>query len=553
MEDNFYISNYLNTKSYNNKHNRKLKKNQSKNVKCSFKQSEDDCVYLNLNKNKNWLMQKKLKEKISLDPEYGEIKTNKNKIEIIVYKPESKVMEQSFTFKNEKISNVKSSKKSQNSKKNHKNKTKSFISIQEDFFVIEPQVQKVEKPSDCYERIIYNLENLAHEIGQNSDVKFKSFNDLVCSESLAKEFKINETTDNDQISKRLNINFECAICCTEKFGQIVLTKCGHGCCSECWKNYIKNSNEFLCLFPQCNEKLDLAFLKTLTFQHELPKIEQNYHKFWLSDQNLVECSYSCQRILLKSNKNQFIQCPCNYRICTKCNLESHYPITCEQYKFYVQNFVVKLKIGVTEGKFCPSCKSFIEKNGGCSHMNCVCGKVFCWECLQDYRYSHEKCEPVKTFSMNFKDSEEKALKYSLILYEYQNFVLSPLKINLNNETNFLKAIKSDLNYKKLLVKISKYFKFGTEKSSNLIDLAINDFFEIIHRTSEMIELAYVGQIFNKINDLKTSQNGFSKARKLENLCKRFNRILSRSPNLTNLQQVFFIWRKFLLSLQMLKF
>ncbi len=35
-------------------------------------------------------------------------------------------------------------------------------------------------------------------------------------------------------------------------------------------------------------------------------------------------------------------------------------------------------------KQCPSCKYWVEKNEGCNHMTCRCGKQFCYVCGGDY-------------------------------------------------------------------------------------------------------------------------------------------------------------------------
>lgn len=35
--------------------------------------------------------------------------------------------------------------------------------------------------------------------------------------------------------------------------------------------------------------------------------------------------------------------------------------------------------GRVELRFCPSCDTPIQKNGGCQHMSCACGRDFTWE------------------------------------------------------------------------------------------------------------------------------------------------------------------------------
>jgi ariadne-1 len=33
---------------------------------------------------------------------------------------------------------------------------------------------------------------------------------------------------------------------------------------------------------------------------------------------------------------------------------------------------------------CPKCHRFIEKNGGCNHMTCLCSHEICWKCGGDW-------------------------------------------------------------------------------------------------------------------------------------------------------------------------
>lgn len=70
-------------------------------------------------------------------------------------------------------------------------------------------------------------------------------------------------------------------------------------------------------------------------------------------------------------------CTCGQRVCSECLEEYHFPATCQQLKIYQarlresgDDLLSSSKIGdnsscyIAEGKNCPNCGEFVEKNGG---------------------------------------------------------------------------------------------------------------------------------------------------------------------------------------------
>ena len=80
---------------------------------------------------------------------------------------------------------------------------------------------------------------------------------------------------------------------------------------------------------------------------------------------------------------EFVQCPlCSTKVCFRCKDAYHKGITCEQRldKMFKQSkFALKKNVS-----FCPMCKTTIEKNQGCNHMQCYfCHYEFCWVCQRE--------------------------------------------------------------------------------------------------------------------------------------------------------------------------
>ncbi|KAE8442251.1 hypothetical protein EG329_003722 [Mollisiaceae sp. DMI_Dod_QoI] len=80
---------------------------------------------------------------------------------------------------------------------------------------------------------------------------------------------------------------------------------------------------------------------------------------------------------------------CGFTSCAYHNVPWHAGQNCQQYgEALITNPTEEdkktEKIIKRLAKRCPGCKRYINKNGGCQHMTCPCGKQFCWTCLHNY-------------------------------------------------------------------------------------------------------------------------------------------------------------------------
>jgi len=80
---------------------------------------------------------------------------------------------------------------------------------------------------------------------------------------------------------------------------------------------------------------------------------------------------------------------CGFVTCARHNVPWHTNESCEAYDRRVvagrekQELKSEKKVKKI-AKRCPGCQRYINKNGGCNHMSCLCGRQFCWSCLHDY-------------------------------------------------------------------------------------------------------------------------------------------------------------------------
>lgn len=212
--------------------------------------------------------------------------------------------------------------------------------------------------------------------------------------------------------------FECGICIVEyPMDEILVLTCGHRACVDCskWRRHalqrvpvpspmcgaVKdhciagiNSGKAVsldCVTAGCEEKLTFDDIRNAL--RSTPEQFERYQGFLLEshldhDPLMARCPKPrCQTPMLRrSETDHMCVCPkCNYSFCDKCEVEWHSDSTCAQYQQWKRENSagdsLYEKWRQRHTKACPGCSKPIQKNGGCNHMSCRCGKQFCWLCM----------------------------------------------------------------------------------------------------------------------------------------------------------------------------
>jgi len=238
--------------------------------------------------------------------------------------------------------------------------------------------------------------------------------------------KINEYTTLVNI-----LNEDCMICgdsLDESNGCYL--SCKHYACKECWANYLKikihegESIGICCLGFKCPNVVPDEFINKVipdNYNKFLERLAQTYVE---KNPNMRWCpTPNCGNALkAESQTETTAQCSCGFRICFKCNQESHVPADCQQMKTWKKKCEDDSEtanwINVNT-QDCPKCQSAIEKNGGCNHMTCKkCKHEFCWVCLGNW-VGHNKCNTyTKEENANKSDQKKQLERYLFYFHRY---------------------------------------------------------------------------------------------------------------------------------------
>ena len=255
----------------------------------------------------------------------------------------------------------------------------------------------------------YLVENNNNNINANNDEQndYRSDNnkdsfsyDNISEENYEFLPQLKKKSNNNNNDKKQNYNNKnkCKICFDEIEENEIESnalECGHACCTQCWKNYLKTLitdakvEEIKCIEHKCKEILPEEFL--FKFIHDDKKLLDKYNKFKaraiiIKDPNKKQCPKAdCESYLEKSSKTQYVKCKNGHQFCFECLRPPHGSSSCDQ--LLEKDFLKWKKNRVV--KKCPRCHIFTEKNEGCNHMTCTsCKYQWCWLCLGAYSYGH---------------------------------------------------------------------------------------------------------------------------------------------------------------------
>jgi len=209
---------------------------------------------------------------------------------------------------------------------------------------------------------------------------------------------------------------QCGICMDDfDLDELFSLGCNHTFCSTCWRQYLSTMFEgnfggmqalrVACPQLSCSELVCEQHVRKVA-----PDLILRFEQHLLDSFVQVNRSVmmwcpgpDCKRIAIKQRDDSFLPCignitvcqgkdGCKKSFCFLCGEEPHDGL-CQHLqnepnattnatrlpnRLAVTNPLIEANI-----QRCPTCKTPIEKNGGCNHMTCKCGTHFCWLCNAD--------------------------------------------------------------------------------------------------------------------------------------------------------------------------
>ncbi|XP_010736203.1 ankyrin repeat and IBR domain-containing protein 1 isoform X2 [Larimichthys crocea] len=267
----------------------------------------------------------------------------------------------------------------------------------------------------------------------------------------------------------------CGICMSSisVFEEPVDMSCGHEFCRGCWEGFLNlkiqegEAHNIFCPAFDCYQLVPVEVIESVVSREMDKRYLQFDIKAFVENNPAIRwCPQAgCERAVRLNNQGPgtstsdslsfpllrapAVDCGKGHLFCWECQGEAHEPCDCETWKLWLQK-VNEMRpeelAGVSEAyedaanclwllsnaKPCANCKSPIQKNEGCNHMQCAkCKYDFCWICLEEWKkhssstggyYRCTRYEVIQQVEEQSKEMTEEAEKKHKSFQELDRFM-----------------------------------------------------------------------------------------------------------------------------------
>ncbi|XP_023155500.1 ankyrin repeat and IBR domain-containing protein 1 [Amphiprion ocellaris] len=267
----------------------------------------------------------------------------------------------------------------------------------------------------------------------------------------------------------------CGICMSSisVFEEPVDMSCGHEFCRACWEGFLNlkiqegEAHNIFCPAFDCYQLVPVEVIESVVSREMDRRYLQFDIKAFVENNSAIRwCPEAgCERAVRLNTQGPgtstsdplsfpllrapAVDCGKGHLFCWECQGEAHEPCDCETWKLWLQK-VNEMKpeelAGVSEAyedaanclwmltnsKPCANCKSPIQKNEGCNHMQCAkCKYDFCWICLEEWKkhssstggyYRCTRYEVIQQVEEQSKEMTEEAEKKHKSFQELDRFM-----------------------------------------------------------------------------------------------------------------------------------
>uniref|UniRef100_A0A4W6EIJ6 Ankyrin repeat and IBR domain-containing protein 1 n=1 Tax=Lates calcarifer TaxID=8187 RepID=A0A4W6EIJ6_LATCA len=267
----------------------------------------------------------------------------------------------------------------------------------------------------------------------------------------------------------------CGICMSSisVFEEPVDMSCGHEFCRACWEGFLNlkiqegEAHNIFCPAFDCYQLVPVEVIESVVSREMDRRYLQFDIKAFVENNPAIRwCPVAgCERAVRLNTQGPgtstsdslsfpllqapAVDCGKGHLFCWECQGEAHEPCDCETWKLWLQK-VTEMRPGelagvseayedaanclwlLTNSKPCANCKSPIQKNEGCNHMQCAkCKYDFCWICLEEWKkhssstggyYRCTRYEVIQQVEEQSKEMTEEAEKKHKSFQELDRFM-----------------------------------------------------------------------------------------------------------------------------------